>query len=242
MTGRDPEFQRRLLGRRLRAEKGDAPYAQLLEFWTEPPEGRVQEEQMARCFLLYFIPVLRNIGEIARFDLGGAALGVCYAFMGSLSRGAGKSLGGYWQVWELWTYEILDMYPPTMSCLDDTILPRALRWSKEYRGVKKGNGDLNADRLYLDELRPDRVHWCIWDRFEIPYVAQSREVTRGMVLLESPYGSEWYLGDRVSRESLRLDTLLVLGPLLPLVLTMSEYMLEEVERFTQPDSQLKPLI
>ncbi|XP_058208191.1 protein MAIN-LIKE 2-like [Rhododendron vialii] len=114
-AGRDPELQRRLLGYRLRAEKGDAPYAQLLVFLMEPSEGRVQEEQMARCFLLYvlsaslfpnrcnrvhlsFLPALRNIGEITRFNWGGAALGACYAFMGSLSRGVGKSLGGYWRV------------------------------------------------------------------------------------------------------------------------------------------------
>ena len=49
------------------------------------------------------------------------------------------------------------MYPPETTCPDDTILPRALRWSKEYRGVKKGKGNLNAFRLFLDELRPDRV-------------------------------------------------------------------------------------
>ncbi|XP_058181289.1 protein MAINTENANCE OF MERISTEMS-like [Rhododendron vialii] len=112
-AGRDPEIQRRLLGYWLRAEKRDAPYTQLLEFWMEPQGGRVQEEQIARCFLLYvldaslfpnrrnrvhlsFLLALRNIGEIARFDWGGAALGACYAFMGSLSRGAGKSLRSYW--------------------------------------------------------------------------------------------------------------------------------------------------
>ncbi|KAI8535373.1 hypothetical protein RHMOL_Rhmol10G0169100 [Rhododendron molle] len=57
--------------------------------------------------------------------------------MGSLSRGAGVSLRGYWRVWELWTYEVIGMYPPETTCPDDTILPRALRWSKEYKGVKR---------------------------------------------------------------------------------------------------------
>ncbi|XP_058223034.1 protein MAINTENANCE OF MERISTEMS-like [Rhododendron vialii] len=245
-AGRDPKLQRRLLGYKLRAKKGDTPYPQLLEFWTEPLESRVQEEQMARCFLVYvlgvslfpnrrnrvhlsFLQALRNIEEIAHFDWGGTALGACYAFMGSLSQEAGKSLGGYWR---LWTYEVLVMYPPMTSCPNDTILPRALHWSKEYRGVKKGKGDLNAYRA---------VHWHIWDRFEVPYVAQSRVVARGRVLLESPYDWEWYLGDRVSHQLLRLDVFRVLGPLPPFIQRTSEYTLEEVERFTQPDLQLEPL-
>lgn len=66
-------------------------------------------------------------------------------------------------------------------------------------------------------------------------------MTRGRVLLESSYCWQWYLGDRVLRQSLGLDAFLVPGPLPSLVLTTSEYTLEEVERFTQPDPQLEPL-
>ncbi|KAI8542263.1 hypothetical protein RHMOL_Rhmol08G0125200 [Rhododendron molle] len=188
---------------------------------------------------LSLLPALRDIGEIAHFDWGGAALGTCYAFMGSLSRRAGVSLGGYWRVWELWTYEMLGMYPFETTCPDDTILPRALCWSKEYKGVKKGRGNLNAFRLFLDELRPDQVYLRIWDRFEISYVAQSREVARGMVLFESPYGWQWYLGDRVSRQSLRLDTFRVPGPFHTLVQRAGQYTRREIERFTRPDLELE---
>ncbi|KAI8535374.1 hypothetical protein RHMOL_Rhmol10G0169200 [Rhododendron molle] len=85
-TGRQAESQREMLGYELRAETDDAKYAQLLEFWTEDdPMTRVQEEQMARCLLLYMLgaslfpnrrnrvhlsllPALRDVGEIARFD------------------------------------------------------------------------------------------------------------------------------------------------------------------------------
>ncbi|KAI8572090.1 hypothetical protein RHMOL_Rhmol01G0171700 [Rhododendron molle] len=190
-----------------RTEKEDAQYAQLLRFWTEPPVGRVQEEQMARCFLLYML---------------GASL-----FPNRHN--------------QLWMYEVLDMNHPETTCLDDVILPRALRWSKEYRGVKKGKGNLNAYYLFLDELRPDQVYWRIWDWFEIPYIARSREVTRGRVLLESPYDWQWYLGDRMSCQSLRLDAFSVTGPLPPLVQRTSQYTLKEIERFTQPDPQLNPL-
>jgi hypothetical protein len=118
-TGRSAEFQRLMLGGVLRAEADVAQYAQLLRFWRgRLPADRVEEEQLARCFLLYLLgaslfpnrrnrvhlsllPALRDVGEVARFDWGGAALGTCYAFMGSLSRGAGVSLGGYWRVWEV---------------------------------------------------------------------------------------------------------------------------------------------
>ncbi|KAI8550827.1 hypothetical protein RHMOL_Rhmol06G0137800 [Rhododendron molle] len=54
-TGRSAKFQRLMLGHALRAEKEDASYAQLLEFWKEPPVDRVQEEQMVRCFLPYML-------------------------------------------------------------------------------------------------------------------------------------------------------------------------------------------
>ncbi|KAI8546925.1 hypothetical protein RHMOL_Rhmol07G0157300 [Rhododendron molle] len=192
------------------AEADDAKYAQLLGFWTERLlTDRVEEEQMARCFLLYLLgaslfpnrrnrvhlsllPASRDVGEIARFDWGGAALGTCYAFMGSLSRGAGVSLGGYWR---LWTYEVIGMYPPETTCPDDTILLRALRWSTEYKGVKRGRGKLDAFRLYLDELRPD--------------------------------------------QSLRLDAFRVPGPLPALVQRTGQYTRREVERFARPDPELE---
>ncbi|KAI8567969.1 hypothetical protein RHMOL_Rhmol02G0162700 [Rhododendron molle] len=123
-TGKSAMFQREMQGFVLMAEKEDAR------------RNRVH---------ISLLPGLRNIEEIARFDWGGAALEACYAFMGSLSRGAGKSLRGYWRVWEV------------------------------FRRVKKGKGDLNAYRLYLDELHPDRVRWRVWDRFKLPYMARSRE-------------------------------------------------------------------
>ncbi|KAI8551257.1 hypothetical protein RHMOL_Rhmol06G0171300 [Rhododendron molle] len=118
---------------------------------------------MARCFLLYLLSAsLPNRRNRAHLSLLPAL------------RDSERSpaLTG-----ELWTYEVIGMYPPETKCPDDTILPRALRWSAEYKGVKRGRGKLDAFRLYLDELHPDQVHWRVWDRFEITYVAQSREVS-----------------------------------------------------------------
>lgn len=58
---------------------------------------------------------------------------------------------------QLWAYEVLRMYPPMTRCPDLRILSRALVWSKEHMGEKKGRGDLNAFRLYLDELQASQV-------------------------------------------------------------------------------------
>ncbi|KAI8535336.1 hypothetical protein RHMOL_Rhmol10G0166400 [Rhododendron molle] len=170
------------------------------------------------------LPALRDVEEIARFDWGGAALGTCYAFMGSFSRGAGVSLGGYWRVWELWTYEVIGMYPPETTCPNDMILPRALRWSKEYRGVKKGKGNLNAFRLFLDELRPDQVSTQLHIHF----------MTFVPILIQS--GCCY----RLLSKLLRLDTFRVPRPLPALVQRTDQYTRRDVEQFTQPDPELEP--
>ena len=54
------------------------------------------------------------------------------------------------------------------------------------------------------------------------------------MLLECPYGWRWYLGDRVSRQSLGIDHFRVPSPLPPLVQRTEEYTLAEIERYTVP--------
>ncbi|KAI8559670.1 hypothetical protein RHMOL_Rhmol04G0191600 [Rhododendron molle] len=105
---------------------------------------------------LSYLPALRDLRAASRFDWGGAALGTAYQFFGDASRN-GQSMAGYWRVWELWAYEVLRMYPPECKHPDLSILPRALKWSKEHKGTKEGRGSLNAYRLYLDELRASQV-------------------------------------------------------------------------------------
>ncbi|KAI8568374.1 hypothetical protein RHMOL_Rhmol02G0193600 [Rhododendron molle] len=99
-----------------------------------------------------YLPALRDLKTASRFDWGGAALGTAYAFLGHSSR-TGQSTAGYWRVWELWAYGVLRMYPPQCKHPDLSTLPRALIWSKKNMGPKEGRGNLNAYRLYLDELR-----------------------------------------------------------------------------------------
>ena len=74
----------------------------------------------------------------------------------------------------------------------------------------------------------------MWDRSRKDYLVKSREWTRSRVLLECPYGWRWYLGDRVSRQSLGIDHFRVPSPLPSLVQRTEEYTRAEIERYTVP--------
>ncbi|KAI8573239.1 hypothetical protein RHMOL_Rhmol01G0263100 [Rhododendron molle] len=208
------------LGDAPKIEEGMAKYEQLKKYLKKKVTTEREAEQMARAYLLYlfgatlypnrrsrvhlsYLPALRDLRTASRFDWGGAALATAYTFMGNSSR-TGKSTAGYWRIWELWAYEVLRMYPPQCKHPDLSVLPRALKWSKKMMGPKEGRGQLNAFRLYLDELRAEQVNWNPWRMAgaEPEYLAESRVITASRVLLESAFGWQWYLGDRVSRQSL----------------------------------------
>ena len=57
-------------------------------------------------------------------------------------------------------------------------------------------------------------------------------------MLECAYGWQWYLGDRVLRQSIRAPAQAVPGPLPPLVLRTESYTLAEIERYTILDTAL----
>ncbi|KAI8549169.1 hypothetical protein RHMOL_Rhmol06G0005500 [Rhododendron molle] len=169
----DPAALEWFLGEVPQVERGAARYAQFIRYLKKKPNNEHEEAQMARAYLLYmfgaslfpgrgstvhlsYLPALRDLRTASRFNWGGAALGAAYQFFGDASRN-GQSMASYWRVWELWAYEVLRMYPPECKHPDLSTLPRALIWSKEYRGTKEGRGSLNAYRLYLDELRASQV-------------------------------------------------------------------------------------
>ncbi|XP_058208188.1 serine/threonine-protein phosphatase 7 long form homolog [Rhododendron vialii] len=150
-----------------------ARYGQFTRYLTKEVATEQEAEQMARAYLLYlfgatlypnrrskvhlsYLPALRDLRTASRFDWGGAALGAAYGFMGDSSR-TEMSTAGYWRIWELWAYEVLNMCRPVTKSLDLGILPRAHIWSKKNMGEKRGRGDLNGFRIYLDELRPSQV-------------------------------------------------------------------------------------
>ncbi|KAI8555090.1 hypothetical protein RHMOL_Rhmol05G0147300 [Rhododendron molle] len=141
---------------------------------------------------------------------------------------------------KLWAYEVLRMYPPQCKHPDLSTLPCALIWSKKNMGSKEGRGDLNAFKLYLDDLRASQINWDLWRvaGAEPEYLARSRAITASRVLLESAFGWQWYLGDRVTRQSLGHIAFQVSGPLPPRASHTSTYTRAELERFTQLDTEL----
>ncbi|KAI8550575.1 hypothetical protein RHMOL_Rhmol06G0117800 [Rhododendron molle] len=236
------------LGDAPKIEEGMAKYEQFTKYLKKKVTTEREAEQMARAYLLYlfgttlypnrrnrvhlsYLPALRDLRTTSCFDWGGAALGMAYAFLGNSST-TGKSTAGYWRVWELWAYEVLRMYPPQCKHHDLSTLPRALIWSKKNMGLKEGRGDLNAYRLYLDELKS-------LTGAEPEYLARSRAITANRVLVESAFGWQWYLGDRVTRQSLGYTAFQVRGSLPPRASHTSTYTRAELERFTQPDTELR---
>ncbi|KAI8559363.1 hypothetical protein RHMOL_Rhmol04G0167400 [Rhododendron molle] len=190
------------LGEAPRIEEGMARYEPLTEYLNKEVTTEQEVERMARACLLYlfgatlypnrrskvhlsYLPALRNLRTASCFDWGGAALGTAYAFLGDSSR-TGQSTAGYWRVWVLWAYEVLQMYPPQCKHPNLSTLPRALIWSKKNMGSKEGRGDLNAFRLYLDDLRASQINWDPWRvaGAEPEYLARSRAITASRVELE----------------------------------------------------------
>ncbi|KAI8542702.1 hypothetical protein RHMOL_Rhmol08G0159400 [Rhododendron molle] len=246
------------------SSRGHGGPAALYELYIDLPESvrelvdaarwELEEERMARAYLLYlfgatlypnkrsmvhlsYLPALRDLNTASRFDWGGAALGTCYAFMGEFSREAAAP-AGYWRIWELWAYEVLKMFPPVNKCPDLKMLPRAMIWGPLRGSTKKSKKTLMEFRLYIDELSSIQVDWDPWTSAEPEpeYVARNRAMTASRVLLESAFGWQWYLGDRVTRQSLMLEEFLVPGPLPIHASHTGRYTLAELQRFTVPQA------
>ncbi|KAI8563793.1 hypothetical protein RHMOL_Rhmol03G0136700 [Rhododendron molle] len=243
------------LGEAPKIKEGMARYKQFIGYLKKKATTEQEEEQMAKAYLLYlfsatlypgrrskvhlsYLPALRDLRIASRFDWGEAALGGAYGFLGDSSR-TEQSTACYWRVWELWAYEVLRMYPPKCKHPHLSTLPRALIWSKKNMGTKEGRGDLNAFRLYLDDLRASLDPWRVAG-LEPEYLARSRAVTASRVLLESAFGWQWYLRDRVTRQSLGYAEFQVPvpRPLPPRASHTSTYTRAELERFTRPDTEL----
>ncbi|KAI8572179.1 hypothetical protein RHMOL_Rhmol01G0178200 [Rhododendron molle] len=253
----DPTALEWFLGEVPKVERGAARYALFAKYLKKKVTNEHEEEQMALAYLLYlfgaslflkrgstvhlsYLPALRDLRTASRFDWGGAALGTAYLFRVIL-RGPSRArpaTGGFGSA--ALGIRVLKMYPPECKHPDLSTLPRVLIWSKEYMRTKEGRGSLNAYRLYLDELRALQIVWDPWRTSgpEPEYLARSRAVTASRVFLVSAFGWQWYLGDRVTRQSLGYLEFQVLGPLPPRASHTSDYTLAELERFTRPDTEL----
>ncbi|KAI8543458.1 hypothetical protein RHMOL_Rhmol08G0219900 [Rhododendron molle] len=151
----------------------------------------------------------QSVGYLKR--KGGTALGAVYCFLGDSLR-TEQSTVGYWRVWE----------------------------SKKNMGTKEGRGHLNAFRPYLDDLWASQINWDPWRvaRPEPEHLSRSRAITASRVLLESAFGWQWYLGDRVACQSLGYSVFQVPGPLPPQASHTGTYTRTKLEEFTRPGTEL----
>ncbi|XP_058185756.1 protein MAIN-LIKE 2-like [Rhododendron vialii] len=165
----DDAALRWFLGRMPRHSGGMAAYGQFMEYWDHEPATDEEAAQMARAYLLYlfgaslfpnrhsrvhlcYLAGLVDLGQAGRFDWGGAALCTLYCLLGAASRGVGDTVGGYWQVFELWAYEVPGMFPLENTCTDSNLLPCGLAWGKAYRRAKERRGEVMTFRRWLDNL------------------------------------------------------------------------------------------
>ena len=78
--------------------------------------------------------------------------------------------------------------------------------------------------------------WRVEGRPDPEYLVRSRVVSASRVLLESAFGWQWYLGDRVTRQSLGSSEFVIPGPLPPRASHTGRYTLGQLRRFTVPTS------
>ncbi|KAK9902442.1 hypothetical protein M0R45_001681 [Rubus argutus] len=160
-------------------------------------------------FYLFYMPSLEVVDDIGKYNWGGAGLACVYKNMDAVSRGR-KSSGGLWRMWEVWACEYIIPLALTNPGHVDT-WPRANRWL----GGKFGKRKFNIDPWAEHEEPPS-------------YVTASKEVTKKRILFHGLAGYAWYLGERVTVQSLGTST--HLAPYEPPGSMMADYEYTEVER------------
>ncbi|ONI09437.1 hypothetical protein PRUPE_5G238200 [Prunus persica] len=188
------------------------PYDSLCTpYWNKHPKDDKEADQIARAFILcligssflndkshyvsmHYAPSLEKVSDIGNYDWGGAALACLYRSMDSCSRGRSASMGGYWRAWEVWACEYLKPFALSSPSGSVNTWPRTLRWV----GIKSS---LLNRLLYYHK----HVNWNPWgtNDSELPEeVKKTVPATRKRILLEGPAGSAWFLGERVTMQSL----------------------------------------
>lgn len=104
---------------------------------------------------------------------------------------------------QIWACEYIKPIARLVTCLTDKKpFPRAKGW-----GSLKKKFDYDDLKDMLRKLRRKEVNMHPWgtDQDKLPtYVRQSSQYTKSRVLLDGPCGPAWYLGERVSVQSLGL--------------------------------------
>ncbi|KAF7123811.1 hypothetical protein RHSIM_Rhsim12G0011200 [Rhododendron simsii] len=137
---------------------------------------------------------------------------------------------------EIWSFEFLGMHVPKNRYADPSVIPRGLKWARKSREMKRGGKDLVMHRLFLDQLTKEQVNWDLWAMID-PMVhadlLRSRQATGQRILLEGPFCRQWYLGERVVRQSLGYNVFRVPKPIPFSMLNAKHLTMEDVERWTK---------
>lgn len=81
-----------------------------------------------------------------------------------------------------------------------------------------------------------QVKWDVWagiDESATPDLLRSREATRKRILLEGPFCRQWYLGERVVRQSLGYKSFRVPKPIPHSMLSTNTLTVEDLGKWTQ---------
>ncbi|CDP20769.1 unnamed protein product [Coffea canephora] len=133
----------------------------------------------AKTIHLCCLPALEDVDRIGDYNWGGAGMATLYRFMSAVSRQRTKSLGGYSFVWEVWAYEILQLKPADNHRLRSNIFAAQL----------------------TPLTRKTLVNWLPFPAMALPSrYLKSKELTATRLLLDSPMGRFYYLGERVIRQ------------------------------------------
>lgn len=128
------------------------------------------------------------------------------------------------------------MHVPKNSYADPSVIPRGLKWARDSRGKKEGGKDLMTYRLFLDQLTEEQVNWNVWagvDPIAHADLLRSRQATGRRILLEGPFCRQWYLGERVVRQSLGYDAFKVPKPIPSSMLNTRSLTVKDVAQWTE---------
>ncbi|CAL9029532.1 unnamed protein product [Prunus brigantina] len=124
---------------------------------------------------------------------------------GKRLKGRSSSMGGYWRAWEVWACEYLKPFALSRPSGTVNTWPRTLRWVVGAKSKRDLQHHLEHFKVMMRHLTKDKVNWNPWgtNESDLPEEVKNTVLaTRKRILLEGPAGSAWFLGERVTMQSL----------------------------------------
>nr|XP_027088628.1 protein MAIN-LIKE 2-like [Coffea arabica] len=182
-------------------ENDDVQLAHLTRAFFLYMLGRTLLSNTAETIHLCCLPALEDVDRIGDYNWGGAGMATLYRFMSAVSRRLTKRLGGYSFVWEVWTYEILQISPYKLKQDERDVLPRMWRWRSCNRANRQSPFTVEHFHRAIDTINPENVNWLPFPAMALPsWYLKSKELTATRLLLDGPMGRFYYLGERVIRQ------------------------------------------